>query len=136
MTTAAEVVAEALSWRGTPYRHQGRLRGVGVDCLGLIAMVGRALGLTDYDRLDYGRLPNPRRMRAELKAHLVEIPLTAAQAGDIVHMAWQVEPMHLGILTPLGIVHAYSLIPAVVEHQIDDAWRARMRFAYRYPGLQ
>ena len=26
------VVAEALSWLGTPYAHRQRLKGVGVDC--------------------------------------------------------------------------------------------------------
>lgn len=26
------VVAEALSWRGTPYHHMGRVKGAGVDC--------------------------------------------------------------------------------------------------------
>ena len=136
MTTREEIVEEARSWKGTPYLHQGRLKGRGVDCLGVVAMVGRALGLTDYDRLDYGRLPNPRRMRAELKAHLVEISLRDALPGDVVHMSWGIDPMHLGILTPAGIVHAYSRIPAVVEHPVDGEWRGRMRFAYRYPGIE
>lgn len=135
MITRADVIAEALTWKGTPYVHQGRLKGRGVDCLGLVAMVGKALGLTDYDRLDYGRLPNPRRMREELKAHLREISLTAARPGDVVHMSWGIDPMHLGILTPAGIVHAYSLIPAVVEHPVDAGWRAKMCFAYAFPGL-
>ncbi len=136
MTTREEIVAEARTWKGTPFVHQGRLKGRGVDCLGVVAMVGRALGLTDYDRTDYGRLPNPRRMRAELKAHLVEIPLAAAKPGDVVHLSWGSDPMHLGILTPEGILHAYSLVPAVVEHPVDGAWRAKMRFAYRFPGVE
>lgn len=32
----AAVVAAALSWAGTPYRHRARLKGVGVDCATLI----------------------------------------------------------------------------------------------------
>lgn len=135
MTTRAEVIAEARTWLATPFVHQGRVRGLGVDCLGVVAMVGRALGLTAYDRTDYGRIPNPRRMRAELRAHLDEIQIAAAGPGDIVHMAWTRQPMHLGILTELGILHAYSAIPAVVEHPLDDAWRGRIRFAYRYRGV-
>jgi NlpC/P60 family putative phage cell wall peptidase len=135
VTTRAEIVAEARTWLGTPFVHQGRARGVAVDCLGVVAMVGRALGLTDYDRTDYGRIPNPRRMRAELRVHLAEIPLAEARPGDVVHLAWSRQPMHLGILTEEGILHAYSAIPAVVEHPLDDAWRGRFRFAYRYPGV-
>lgn len=30
------IVAEALTWRNTPYHHKGRKKGVGVDCGGLI----------------------------------------------------------------------------------------------------
>jgi cell wall-associated NlpC family hydrolase len=131
----SQIVAEARTWTNTPFVHQGRVRGVAVDCLGVIAMVGRALGLTDYDRTDYGRIPNPRRMRAELKAHLDEIAIAEARPGDILHMAWGREAMHLGIVTELGILHAYSAIPAVVEHPLDDEWRGRIRFAYRYPGV-
>jgi len=37
------VVAEALTWLGTPYRHQASLKGVGCDCLGLVRGVWRAV---------------------------------------------------------------------------------------------
>ncbi|MBN9249774.1 MAG: hypothetical protein J0I86_04210, partial [Mesorhizobium sp.] len=40
---ADEIVAEALSWLGTPYRHQASSKGVGCDCLGLIRGVWRSL---------------------------------------------------------------------------------------------
>lgn len=36
-----EVVAEAMSWLGTPYRHQASLKHVGCDCLGLLRGVWR-----------------------------------------------------------------------------------------------
>ena len=29
---ANEAVAEAMTWLGTPHHHQGRVKGVGVDC--------------------------------------------------------------------------------------------------------
>lgn len=37
------IIAEARAWIGTPYRHQGSLKGVGCDCLGLVCGVWRAL---------------------------------------------------------------------------------------------
>jgi hypothetical protein len=46
-----EIVAVARSWHGTPWRHQGRLKGVAVGCGGLIIGVGRELGLLDFDTL-------------------------------------------------------------------------------------
>ncbi len=35
-TSARDVLEIARSWEGTPYVNQGRLKGVGVDCLGLL----------------------------------------------------------------------------------------------------
>ena len=40
---ADAIVAEALAWLGTPYRHQGARKGVGCDCLGLVRGVWRAV---------------------------------------------------------------------------------------------
>lgn len=31
-----KLLAEALTWKWTPYQHKGRLKGIGVDCGGLI----------------------------------------------------------------------------------------------------
>ena len=39
----AAILAEALSWVGTPYRHQGSRKGVGCDCLGLVLGVWRSV---------------------------------------------------------------------------------------------
>ncbi len=30
------IIAEAKTWKGTPYQHKGRVMGVGVDCGGMI----------------------------------------------------------------------------------------------------
>jgi len=40
----AAIVAEARSWLGTPYHHQARVRGVGVDCAMLLAEVYEKAG--------------------------------------------------------------------------------------------
>ncbi len=39
----AAVLSEAISWVGTPYRHQGSRKGVGCDCLGLVRGVWKAV---------------------------------------------------------------------------------------------
>ena len=36
MTVRDDVVRDALGWQGTPYHHRGRIKGVGVDCGGLL----------------------------------------------------------------------------------------------------
>jgi NlpC/P60 family putative phage cell wall peptidase len=48
MTNHATPVTEARTWLGTPYHHQGRVRGVGTDCAMLLAEVYHAAGLIPY----------------------------------------------------------------------------------------
>ena len=43
--TRAAIVAEALSWLGTPYHSHGRIKGVGVDCAMMPAETYHSVGL-------------------------------------------------------------------------------------------
>lgn len=129
------VIALAEACLGTPFRHQGRVPGVGLDCVGVVIHVYNALGLPFYVRSDYGVSPNPRRMIAELETHLTRIPIPEARVGDVLHMAWRNLPQHLAILTPVGILHGYQTAGRVVEHPMDAAWRSRVRGAYRFPEV-
>lgn len=45
----AAVVAEALTWQGTPYHHRGAVKGAGVDCAQLPLAVFKACGLIPAD---------------------------------------------------------------------------------------
>lgn len=49
-TTAARamVVAEALTWRDTPYHHCADLKGVGVDCALILMRVYANVGLVEF----------------------------------------------------------------------------------------
>lgn len=50
----ARVVAEALTWIGTPYHHRGKLKGIGVDCAQLPLCVYAGAGiLADFDTGPY-----------------------------------------------------------------------------------
>lgn len=51
----ASVVARARAWLGTPYHHQGRVLGAGVDCAGLLCEVYREVGL--MPEIDAGNYP-------------------------------------------------------------------------------
>lgn len=49
-----KVIQEARSWLGTPYHHEGRVKGVGVDCAMLLVAVYHACGLIpDIDPRPY-----------------------------------------------------------------------------------
>jgi NlpC/P60 family putative phage cell wall peptidase len=132
---ADEIVREARSYLGTPFRHQGRLRGVGVDCVGLVVGVGGALGLLDHDNATYPRQPDGETLLAELRGHLDEVPLADASLGDVL-VFWFLRrrrwPQHVGIASACGIIHTHAHVGRVVEHGLDGAWRARLCHAFRF----
>lgn len=56
MSTRAVVLAEARSWLGTPYHHQGRIKGAGVDCAMILVDIYHTCGLIpDIDPKPYPR---------------------------------------------------------------------------------
>ena len=144
-----EIVLEAKSWRGTPYRHQQSLKGSGVDCVGLILGVGRALEILQitpdqwrpYAR--YARLPNPRRMEQAMGEFLVKLEdatLETAPDGCIAWIQWRPgAPMHLAIIDrepgqPVRMIHALSTVGECVHHIVNQTWEARIVSFWDWPG--
>jgi hypothetical protein len=107
----AAVVAEAMTWIGTPWAHMGRLKGVGVDCANLPIAVYAAVGLI----ADFDPPPYPRdwhiHMREERIVPVIErfgreIDPLAARAADLLvfrighvfsHCAIVVDPGRQGL---------------------------------------
>lgn len=79
---ADAIVAEARTWLGVPWRHQGRSRA-GVDCAGLVVLVARALELADYDSTAYGRRAQGQGFVEHFRAHMDGIAITQAKPGDV-----------------------------------------------------
>jgi NlpC/P60 family putative phage cell wall peptidase len=142
--TGADVVTEARTWLGTRWQHQAMLKGVAVDCVGLIVGVGQALGLLDsFDHhapkyRGYGRQPIPSMMLGGCDEHLDRVDLTDLALGDIIVMRVQKDPQHFAIVTrldPIYIIHSYTQTNSVTEHGIDREWHSRFVRAYRFRGL-
>lgn len=142
--TRQDAVAEARSWLGTPFQHQGCLKGVACDCIGLVKGVGLALGLVDYDPASpeaqafasYAMMPDSKRMRQGLTTWLLPIPVAEVLPADILFMAWTREPQHVALRTDHGLLHSYSSVGKVVEHAFDESWQRRVVAAYRYPAFK
>lgn len=135
------IVSEALKWVGTPFRHQGRALGVGVDCVGLPLCVAQALGLLppEFRTGPYGRQPHVPDLLARAGEVLTEISPREAQGGDIVLMAVPPErvPMHFGILTlGGGVIHASEPLGRVVKHGMSALWWSCVKKVYRFPGVE
>ena len=140
MTIRDDIVAEARSWVGTPFRHQGRRKGKAVDCAGVVIETGKELDLLDYKEEGYATQPDPTRMGALLERYLDPIDRGDLKPGDILWMRF-IEPMHLAIFSRLqdgrdGVIHAYSNVGRCVEHGLDDKWLRRVHRCYRYRGVE
>jgi NlpC/P60 family putative phage cell wall peptidase len=150
MTTPDDIIRAARGRIGTPFHHQARIKGVGVDCIGLLVGIAAELELTDdkgiqladYDKPNYSPLPDGRGLKAAVSVHLLELPsIGEALPGDVYLFRFQHDPQHVGILSELpdgapAIIHCYSNTGKVVEHRLNDTWRKLIVAAYRFPNLQ
>lgn len=128
------IIAEARKWLDTPFHHQGRVLGHGVDCYGVIEMVARAFNLPTPS-VNYARIPDEAMLTGFLDQYAERSSLNIAQPGDIVVILFMKKMRHLAILTDIGLLHAYEPAGKVVEHSADEKWRRMFRRAYRFPGV-
>jgi cell wall-associated NlpC family hydrolase len=143
MITRAQIVAEARSWLRTPYMHQARNKGVGVDCVGLLIGVARNAGLCepDADLNGYSRQPDGQLLGL-CDAYMTRIAVADIQAGDVIATHYGMDPCHLAFIGdhPQGLSMIHALCRAdgrglVVEHRLDETNRARIVAAYALKGL-
>ncbi len=127
------IEAAARKWIGTPFAHQGRTRGAGVDCAGVIIGVANELGLANSfeDTANYAADPDGR-MEKLLAKHLDRVSWNERQQGDVVHVAWSKLPQHVGILTDKNtLIHAFG-DAGVVETHISGILERGIRGVYRF----
>lgn len=136
MVTREQIVAAAREWIGTPYRHQGRIKGEAVDCGGLVVRVCQDLGLTTFDHTNYDRYPDGS-LECICEEHMVYVPPAAARAGDVLLFNWEGLPSHMGFATGNDtVLHAFLLRRQVVEHRMDEHWKQAVMAAYHIPGVE
>ena len=125
----AQIVAEARTWLGTPFHHQGRLKGVGVDCAGVAIGTAKNCGFHYDDVLAYSRIPRHGLFRNAIFANTDQVEPGAIELGDLILFQWVGEPQHVAIvssLVPLRIVHAWQDAGKCVENDMDETWRSRL----------
>jgi NlpC/P60 family putative phage cell wall peptidase len=138
----AAIVAEARKWIGTPYRHQGSLKGVGCDCLGLVRGVWRALYGAEPERApayepDWAEAAQGEPFAAAAERHLRALDVTAFAPGDVLLFRWRrgLAAKHAAIVVaPHRMVHAHEGA-AVAEVALSPWWRRRIAYAFSFPGV-
>lgn len=132
---ASEIVAAARECLCTPFRHQGRIPGLALDCAGVAVHAARRVGCSVAEPAAYGRLPHGGLLESWCERQDFLARADAPAAGDLLLMRFMAEPQHLAVCTGAGIVHAYEGIGRTVEHDLDARWRRRIVRVYRFRDL-
>lgn len=150
MTTGRDIAAQARELIGTPWKHQARCRGVGVDCIGLLVLTARACGVPIRDCIEYGPNPNPRRLISQLAAQFERVSGTDALSLSrderalehvapgrvlVFAIARHDVPQHVGIASEVGVVHTYRDAGHVAEHALDREWSSYLHSVWAFEGV-
>lgn len=114
----AAVVAEALTWQRTPWRHQGRVKGVGVDCAQFVIACYHNTGLTPD--IDTGNYPRDWHIHKTEERFLTFVPSFAVEIAEA-----DVGPGDL-VLFRIGRVFSHGAIVVKWPQGIHAAIQARM----------
>ena len=118
---------------GTPFKHQGRVKGVGMDCVGVAAYALSKVGYAIQEVQGYGRRPNAGMLKSAIEAHsfLTRADAGDIQPGDVLLMRFGEDPQHVAIAGSGTIVHAYAQVRKCCEHRLTDEWKGRIDGVYR-----
>lgn len=140
MATRKELIQAARDCLDTPFHHQGRLEGVGLDCAGLVVVAGAKVGIEVADMTGYARIPDGNALTDHCDAQADRVLLPDAIPGDVILMTFDRDPQHLAIISDITdgcitVVHAWMQPKKVVENVLPEEWKRRIVAVYRLRGL-
>lgn len=158
MAKQIDVITCARTYLGTPLQQQARVKGKGIDCIGITLCVGDELGLHDRagvrilrgDHMNYGNFPIEDEMQRITSERLCtrdpdgwRNPRKIIRPGDVLTIAPNRfvpdQIHHMAIVSELpggfGIIHGYATIGVVAEHLLDVGWYRRIAGIFYYPEV-
>jgi hypothetical protein len=144
------VVEKARTWLNTPFHPQGRIKGIGCDCLGLILGVADEVdavsckygrSLCNYDIETYSFLRDGKLLDNAMKTHLFEIQrthwMTEILIGYVLLLSFGKSHRHLAIVSEVmkdgqfRIIHSCLGVRRVIEHVINQCWLSNIVGCFR-----
>ncbi len=125
------MIAAARRCLGTPFHHQGRAPGYGLDCIGLVIVAINAIGIPVRDQADYGCRPDGKSLVAAIREHGGS-RVEGIEAGDLLLFRYDNQPQHVALATSeTTMIHSFAPAGKVVETQIGPYWKRRLTGIYR-----
>ncbi len=123
MVNGLDIIEEARRWLDVRWRHQGRSRHDGVDCVGLCLCVAWQLGIEIPDVKGYARRQDGSLLVALLEQHLSPVSISDGKSGDVAVFKDYGFPIHIGFLSEQGnettVLHAHARRRKVLEEPLD-----------------
>lgn len=139
------IVQAALTWNGTPYHHQARVKGIGVDCAQFIAAVAEEVGIIQPGTkipFDYSPEWHLHNTEEKLIGYLKHFGCVEQEGpgepGDIIAFRIGHCIGHLGILLPNSqFIHAQNRSDPkqVTVNTLSAAWQKRHAMTFSFPGV-
>lgn len=135
-----DIVIVSKTYIGTPFHHLGRVKKVGIDCIGITLGVAEELNILltihpEFKR--YGRKAKQRPLLDYMDEQFIKID--NREIGSIA-VSWfdrvAKEPSHLGIVTEIGMVHTNGNLGITIEEHWSPKWTTRIVGYYKYPGVE
>ena len=99
-----DIASAAISLIGTPFRHQGREPGAGLDCVGVWVCSLRICGIEVEDVTTYRRFPDSAELLRHMRARYDEKSWPVVGDAVAMYAPGQSQPRHLGIYIGSGYV--------------------------------
>jgi len=137
MAKREQLVKEAMEWVGTPFHANQAAKGLGADCVGTVAGIATACGITLSGVKRAYPLQPDGTLKPYMDSHLERVEGNPA-AGDVLLMAFDgTEPHHLAMYIGDGkIVHAYVGARRVAMQAYTEHWKNMVVGVYRFPGVE
>lgn len=143
MANREQIVAAARALKGTPFQHQGRIPGRGIDCAGVpIVVANRCALVVNFEFKGYSRFPRPEMVRRELTKNMDLVPggFAAARTGDLAWISYLGYATHMGIVAELDgyltVIHSSERDGGVVESRIDEQLARDIRGVFSFRGVE
>ena len=137
--TGKEISDTAKTYIGTPFHHLGRVKKVGIDCIGIVLGVAEELKIPLIIHPEFKRYG--RRSKQPLLYYMDDQFIwTENRSVGVIVVSWYdrvtKEPSHLGIVTEVGMIHTNGHLGITIEEHWSPKWTTRIVGYYKYPGVK
>lgn len=136
MIAPAQLIAEARTWVGVPFLHQGRSR-FGVDCAGFIVELLRGVNSLPEqfeNPTNYGRAAS-RELGEVVRRYCVQVDAPEPAALILIKWPRDKSASHVALFTGASLIHCYATVGRVVEHGYRGMWLKLTDSVWRLPGV-